>query len=77
MASPAQEALVADIVGKDIRGSAYGLYLFVFSLGAVIGPLIGGWLYDSFGYAVPFYLNGIVLLFDALLTVILFRSNMK
>ena len=77
MASPAQEALVADIVGKDIRGSAYGLYLFVSSLGAVIGPLIGGWLYDSFGHAIPFYLNGIILLCDALLVLILFRSYKK
>ncbi|WP_373000562.1 MFS transporter [Lutispora sp.] len=77
MASPAQEALVADIVGKNIRGSAYGLYLFVCSLGAVIGPLMGGWLYDSFGHAVPFYLNGAILLFDALLVVILFRSYKK
>lgn len=74
MASPAAEALVADIAGKDIRGSAYGLYLFVSSLGAVIGPLIGGWLYDSFEHAIPFYLNGIILLFDALLVVILFKS---
>lgn len=74
IASPAQEALVADIVGKDIRGSAYGIYLFVSSLGAVIGPLVGGWLYDSFGHAIPFYLNGIILLFDALLVVILFRN---
>lgn len=77
MASPAEEALVADIVGENIRGSAYGLYLFVSSLGAVIGPLIGGWLYDSFEHAIPFYLNGIILLIDALLVIILFRSYKK
>ena len=77
MASPAEEALVADIAGKDIRGSAYGLYLFVSSLGAVIGPLVGGWLYDSFGHAVPFYLNGLILLFDALLVVILLGRYKK
>ncbi len=74
MASPAQEALVADISGKDIRGSAYGLYLFAASLGAVIGPLVGGWLYDSFGHSVPFYLNGGILILDALLVLVLFRS---
>ena len=77
MASPAEEALVADIAGKDIRGSAYGLYLFVSSLGAVIGPLVGGWLYDSFGHAVPFYLNGLILLFDALLVVVLLGRYKK
>ena len=74
MASPAEEALVSDIVGRDIRGSAYGLYLFVSSLGAAIGPLVGGWLYDSFGHVIPFYLNGIILLSDALLVLILFKN---
>ena len=74
MASPAEEALLADIVGENIRGSAYGLYLFTCSLGASIGPILGGWLYDSFGHAVPFYLNGIILLFDAFLVLVLFRN---
>jgi len=77
MASPAEEALVSDIAGRDIRGSAYGLYLFVSSLGAVIGPLIGGWLYDSFGHVIPFYLNGIILLSDAILVLILFKNYKK
>ncbi len=75
LASPAEKALVADMAGEDIRGSAYGLYLFIASLGAVIGPLIGGWLYDSFGHAVPFYVNGSILLFDAVLVIILFRRT--
>ena len=77
MASPAQEALVADIAGEDVRGTAYGRYLFAASLGAVIGPLLGGWLYDSFGHAVPFYLNGILLMADALLVVALFGRGKK
>jgi len=74
MASPAEEALVADIVGERTRGSTYGLYLTVASLGASIGPLLGGFLYDNFGHAVPFYLNGIILLIDALVVIILFRN---
>jgi MFS transporter, DHA1 family, multidrug resistance protein len=74
MASPAIEALVADMVGENTRGSAYGMYLFVVSLGAAIGPLLGGWLYDSFGHTVPFYLNGIILLIDAFLVIVLFNN---
>lgn len=77
MASPAQEALVADIVGENIRGSAYGLYLFITSLGAAIGPLLGGWLYDSFGHVFPFYLNGVTLILDAFLVIILFKNYKK
>jgi MFS family permease len=61
-AAPAQEALVADLTGNDVRGTGYGLYTFAASLGATFGPLLGGWLYDAAGHAMPFYLNGTVLL---------------
>jgi MFS family permease len=71
MASPAQEALVADLTGSDVRGRGYGLYTFAASLGATVGPLLGGWLYDGFGHAVPFYLNGAVLMTGAILVLLL------
>lgn len=77
VSSPAQKALVADIAGENIRGSAYGLYLFISSLGAAIGSLLGGWLYDSLGHAMPFYLNGIILLLDAILVAVLFKNYKK
>lgn len=77
VAAPAQEALVADVTNKNVRGSAYGVYLFTASLGAVIGPLLGGWVYDAFGHATPFYLNGILLMLDALLVLVLFRNYSK
>jgi MFS family permease len=59
---PAERAFVADIAGEDTRGSSYGLYTFAYFLGALVGPLAGGWLYDYVGHAVPFYLNGVGLL---------------
>lgn len=74
-ASPAQEALVADLTGNDVRGTGYGLYTFAASLGATIGPLIGGWLYDTAGHATPFYLNGIVLLAGMLAVWVLLRGK--
>jgi MFS family permease len=66
IAAPAQEALVADLTARETRGTAYGLYSFASSLGATFGPLVGGWLYDAVGHAVPFYLNGLVLFFGAI-----------
>ncbi|MFA6940011.1 MAG: MFS transporter [Clostridiaceae bacterium] len=77
MASPAQEALVADLTGEDVRGTGYGLYLFVTSLGAAIGPLLGGYLYEYFGHTIPFFLNGIILLLDMILVIILFKNSKK
>lgn len=77
MASPAQEALVADLTRSETRGTGYGLYAFSASLGATFGPLLGGWLYDTAGHAVPFYLNGIVLLFGAIWVLALLSRPAK
>ncbi len=73
IAAPAEEALVADLTGRSLRGRGYGLYTLAASLGAFAGPLLGGWLYDTVGERTPFYLNGVVLLIGALLVLIMFR----
>jgi len=70
-ASPAQGALVADLTGKNVRGTGYGLYTLASGLGFILGPLLGGWLYDSAGHAVPFYINGTMLFIGAILVLIL------
>jgi MFS family permease len=74
MADPAEEAMVADLIGPEARGRGYGLYTFAGGLGATIGPLIGGWLYDAAGQTTPFYLNGIVLLVSAIWVLLLLRQ---
>jgi MFS family permease len=75
IAGPAQEAMIADLTGRQVRGTGYGLYTFAGSLGATIGPLIGGLVYDSIGQAVPFYVNGIVLFVGAVSAVLLLRPD--
>jgi MFS family permease len=63
---PAEAALVAELVGQERRGLAYGLYSLAGDLGFTIGPLLGGWLYDTVAHETPFYLNGLILLVSAL-----------
>ncbi len=58
---PARQALVAELIGTDQRGRAYGLYALAGGLGSVLGPVAGGWLYESLAPAAPFYANGITL----------------
>jgi MFS family permease len=72
---PAERAFVADIAGQDTRGASYGLYTFAYFLGATLGPLAGGWLYDNLGHATPFYLNAAVLMVGALLVAGVLRES--
>ena len=64
-ALPAQNALVSDLTGGDVRGAAYGLYSAATGLGAATGPLVGGWLYDNAGPSWQFRLNAMILSFAA------------
>ena len=73
--TPAERAFVADIAGEDVRGSSYGLYTFAYFLGAAVGPLAGGWLYDSVSPAAPFYLNTVVLLIGAALVAAVLQET--
>jgi MFS family permease len=52
-----------------VRGTGYGLYTFASGLGFTLGPLLGGWLYDTAGHALPFYVNGVVLFIGAVLVL--------
>jgi MFS family permease len=69
--------MVADVTGSDMRGTGYGLYYLAASLGATVGPLIGGWLYDAAGHAVPFYMNGAILLAGVIAVLVFLRSSRR
>src|SRR6476469_5639720 len=47
-------ALIADLYGEDERGRAMGLAMGGSSLGFIIGPVVGGWLYEIGGIRLPF-----------------------
>ena len=62
ISEPAESALVADLSGAATRGAGFGLYELAGALGATVGPLAGGLLYDKISQAAPFILNGFILL---------------
>ncbi len=43
-------AYIADLAGKEERGESMGIYNTVWSLGWVIGPILGGFLAELFGF---------------------------
>jgi DHA1 family solute carrier family 18 vesicular amine transporter 1/2 len=47
-------ALVADGYGPEDRGRVMGYVMSGTSLGIIVGPSIGGWLYEAGGVALPF-----------------------
>jgi MFS transporter, DHA1 family, multidrug resistance protein len=61
-ALPPQKALISDLTADATRGTGYGLHTFATSLGSAMGPLVGGWVYDTYGHNTPFVLTGLLLL---------------
>jgi MFS transporter, DHA1 family, solute carrier family 18 (vesicular amine transporter), member 1/2 len=47
-------AMIADLYGPEERGRAMGLAMAGSTLGIIIGPVIGGWLYEMGGIRLPF-----------------------
>jgi MFS family permease len=62
---PPQKALISDYTVRTRRGIGYGLYTFTTSLGTALGSLLGGWVYDAGGHAMPFFLAGVVFMASA------------
>lgn len=50
-------AIVADLFPPAQRGKVQGLFGAVFGITSVAGPLLGGWLTDSFSWRWIFYVN--------------------
>jgi MFS family permease len=73
-ATPAEQALVADLSGEKSRGRSFGLYTSAQSLGQVIGPTLGGTLYESISHSAPFYFNTVVLWLGAAILILLIRD---
>jgi MFS family permease len=65
-AVPAEQAMVADMIGSKQRGIGFGLYTLAQSIGQVFGPLVMGVLYDV-NRAGPFISNAIILVIGSLL----------
>ena len=58
-------ALIADCYGPGDRGRVMGYVMAGTSLGIVVGPSIGGWLYEVGGLALPFQFVAALALFCA------------
>ncbi|HET9111147.1 MAG TPA: MDR family MFS transporter [Ktedonobacterales bacterium] len=54
---PIAQAIIADIFPPAERGRWQGLFMAVFGFATIIGPLLGGWITDNWGWRWVFYVN--------------------
>jgi multidrug resistance protein len=66
---PAALAATADIAPEDRRAQWIGYVSGGISIGLIIGPTIGGVLYDALGFAAPFYVSGVMALVAVVLVI--------
>jgi DHA1 family multidrug resistance protein-like MFS transporter len=59
---PAWNSILLHLLPEDIRGAGLGIMMTVEGMGGVIGPLLGGLLWQWSHPAAPFYLSGSLLL---------------
>lgn len=55
LCEPAEKALIADLVPKDLRGTAFGYYHGTIGLAALPASLLFGLLWQQFGMATAFF----------------------
>ena len=66
----AANALVAAAAPRERMGYAMGTLQMGLWSGTAAGPLLGGVLADAFGYRMPFYLTGVLLLLSGVLVTL-------
>ncbi|MEC1742058.1 MFS transporter [Schinkia azotoformans] len=64
---PMAQAFIATQTPKKIAGKVMGTLQTGSVSGGLFGPLIGGWLADSFGFTYTFLLTGFIILFTFLM----------
>ena len=74
MASPAEDALVADLAPDTLRGTVIGAKEAAAGVGAALGPLIGGYIYDNWSQEMAFVVNGTLLLTTSIFALVWFRG---
>ncbi|MBE0525708.1 MAG: MFS transporter [Candidatus Thorarchaeota archaeon] len=85
MVWPTAEAALMDIVGHERRGEGLGLYMMVSNLGFILGPGLGGLLYNYCRdilllpvpevFRVPYYVGALIVLPAIFATIIILKET--
>ncbi len=85
MVWPVAQAALMDIVGQDRRGEGLGLYMVVSNIGFIVGPGVGGLLYNFCRdflvlpvpavFRVPYFIGALIALPAVIMTAVLLRET--
>jgi DHA1 family tetracycline resistance protein-like MFS transporter len=67
---PASMGVVGDIFPEEKRGRWTGILMGSYGLGFILGPGVGGILYDSFGFVAPFAISAVLATLGFILALI-------
>ena len=70
---PLYAIVVREYFGARIMGTAFGAVGFVATLGMALGPVAGGWLYDTFGSYFWLYMGSFGIGLGAVAIAVTFR----
>jgi MFS family permease len=65
-----QKAMVSDIVGKELKGTGFGIYHSVLGISLLPASLVAGILYDKVGKGAPFYFGSVMAALAALMMIV-------
>ena len=75
--APAALASLGDFAPEKGRGTTMGVYSVVISLGTIVGPLLGGYLLDHYGFSSLFYAGLVILIVAMALAIIIMGPNIR
>ncbi len=68
-------SMISDVVDKDLRGTAFGVFYFTSGIIYLISSSIAGNLWDAFGYMSSFLNSAVISIISIFLLLWLFRKN--
>ncbi len=74
LVGPSYGAFVAEETAEENRARVYGVTNVIYTLVAVIGPPMGGWLADTYGFKVMLIVAGIIYLAATLIRIQMSRK---
>ena len=74
-AGPAAYTLAGKQVTEKHKGKAISAAEACFGIGTMVGPTLGGCLYDMGGFSLPFWVSGSVMIFMAFMGLVFFKDE--